>query len=317
MRTIVLSALLFAAPAHATSGPWVVGTNQANVYLGGEVQRLTKLHVQGEGGADSQVVDVGEGLSTFGVKAIGTLGLGPRFDVELAVPWGRVIANRPDAPLCADLGLGACRTTESLGVIDVRAKGLLLDELFASPVSLALVGELRIGTFTAGERQRITNLGEGTTDTGLILSLGRSGGLGGGYWAGYLDLGWRYRWPLTDTFPNFEGDRTVPGDEWHGTSEVIFSPDPRWGIGPLLTGLYRPRGLDFLENDLTDRDRFAALRIANLRGGLTLVGRSPDASITGSLSVARVLAAMNNPTDVWIVSAGLSWTGSVKPERGD
>ena len=53
---------------------------------------------------------------------------------------------------------------------------LALDELYGPPLSLAVGGELRVGTFTAPERAQLTNLGEGTTDLGAFLSAGRSGG---------------------------------------------------------------------------------------------------------------------------------------------
>lgn len=311
---IFLLTLLTSGTAHAGSGPWVIGTGQANVYMGVETQRLSKLHIQDSGGSDAEVIDVGEGLSTFGLKAVGTAGISPRFDVQAEVPWYRVIANRPDHPLCDALGLGACKTTESIGLMTLRGKGLLLDELFGAPLSLAMYGELRIGTFTAGQRERITNVGEGTTDTGVGISAGRTGGLGSGYWSGYLDLGWRYRWPTTRTYPGFEGDLAVPGNEWTGQTEVIVSPAPAVGFGPSLSGLYRPDGLDFKELDLTDTDRFAALRVANARVGAILVVRDTQSNTSASFSILRTIAAMNNPTDIWVISAGLSVNGRLVPK---
>ena len=312
-----LFSLVFATSAHAGSGPWVIGTGQGNLYVGAETQRLSKLQIQDSGGADAEVIDVGEGLSTFGLKAVGTVGLSPRFDVQAEVPWYRVIANRPDHPLCDALGMGACNTTESIGLMSIRGKGLILDELFGAPFSLAAYGEVRIGTFTAEERQRITNIGEGTTDTGLGLTAGRSGGLGSGYWSGYIDAGWRYRWPTTRTYPAFEGDRSVPGDEWTGLAEFILSPTPAFGFGPSLSGIYRPNGLDFKQLDLTDTDRFAALRIANARAGAVFIVRNPQSNASANLSVLRTIAAMNNPTNVWVVGAGLSVSGALARSSAD
>ena len=175
--------------------------------------------------------------------------------------------------------------------------------------SLAVYGELRIGTFTAKQRQRITNIGEGTTDTGLGLTAGRSGGLGAGYWSGYVDAGWRYRWPNTTTYPAFAGDTVAPGYEWTGLAEVILSPSPVLGFGPSFSALYRPNGLDFKQLDLTDVDRFSALRIANARAGAIFVVRNAQSNISANLSVLRTIAAINNPTNVWVIGTGLSVNG--------
>ena len=317
MLVLTFFFLLLSGAAHAGAGPWVIGTGQGNLYLGAETQRLTRLQIQDAGGADAEVIDVGEGLSSFGLKAVGTVGVTSRFDLEAEVPWYRVIANRDDHPLCELLGLGACNTTESLGILSLRGKGLLLDELFGAPFSLAVYGELRVGTFTAKQRQRITNIGEGTTDTGLGVTLGRSGGLGAGYWSGYVDAGWRYRWPNTTTYPQFNGDTIAPGYEWTGLAQVVFSPTPVFGFGPSFSTLYRPQGLDFKELDLTDVDRFAALRIANARAGAVAVVRNPRSNASANLSVLRTVAAMNNPTNVWVVGVGVSISGPLVRQSTD
>lgn len=319
MRSVLLPSLLLCvcAPAHAGSGPWVIGSGQGNLYVGVEAQRLTRLHIQDAGGTDQEVIDVGEGLSAFGVKALGTAGITSRFDVQVEVPWYRVMANRDDHPLCDALGLGACNTTESLGLIGLRGKGLVLDELFGAPLSLAVYGELRIGTFTAKDRQRITNVGEGTTDAELGLSAGRSAGMGTGYWSAHIDAGWRYRWPNTTSYPQLSGNTVAPGYEWTGLGEFIASPVPAFGFGPVVTSLYRPRGLDFKELDLTDVDRLAALRIANARAGAVFVVRNARSNANASLSVLRTVAATNNPTDAWVVGAGVSVSGALARSDDD
>src|SRR5688572_16755328 len=98
--------------ARAGSGPGVVGEGAGSLYVGAEVARFGKLRIdEGEEG----VVDVDEGISRFGIKAIGSIGLAPRIEMQIAVPWYHVYANRSDGEICGALGEGAgldaCETT--------------------------------------------------------------------------------------------------------------------------------------------------------------------------------------------------------------
>ena len=241
-----------------------------------------------------------------------TVGLGPRLDVQLTLPWYTVQANRPDAELCGVLGLGACRTTSGLGILEARGKALLLDEFFGAPFSLAVGTELRAGQLTASTRERITNIGEGTTDTGVYATVGRTGGLGsGGSWAGYVEALGRYRFPTTRSYPSFSGDLHVPGPEVTGIAELLAGPTTRVAVGPTVSFFWRPGGLDWGEVDLTDVDRLGALRVMSLRAGGTVVVRG-DGDVSASVSILRTAAAVNNPTDVLSVSAGLQVTTRIK-----
>jgi hypothetical protein len=291
--------------ALAGNGPWVVGEGGFTLYAGTEAQWLDKLAISVDG--ERQVLDVGEGLSAFSVKGIATVGFGPRIDLEVAVPWLRVQANREDHPLCATLGLGACDTTKGIGIIRSRLKGLLLDEFRGAPISLAVGAELRSGQLTAATRERVTNLGEGTFDAGPFLDVGRSGGLGKGYWSGWFEAQYRYRVPLTNSFPQNTGSTVVPGSEIAGAAEVILGPSQSVGFGPSAGFLWRPIGLDWDEVDLTDVDRFGALEVANVRVGGTLLFRMP--SFATAIAVQRTVLAMNNPTNTFNVSLGIQFDG--------
>ena len=56
--------------------------------------------------------------------------------------------------------------------------------------------------------------------------------------------------------------------------------------------------------DLTDADRFAALRIGNVRvGGVAVVRSKGD--VSGSVSILRTAYAYNNPNDNFLVSIGM------------
>ena len=299
-------ALLLAGLAAAGSGPWVVGTGSRDAYFGVESQHLSQLAIETESG--SEVIDVGEGLNTLGAKAIFTYGVRPRVDISAVVPWYRVMASRPEHELCVALGLSACRTTQGIGILAIRGKGLLLDELYGSPVSLSLGAEVRYGSFTAGNRERITNIGEGTFDLGPMLAIGRSMGVGSGYASAMLEGGYRFRQANTDSYPSASGG--VPGGEIFADSSLLIAPTSWFVVGPVLSGLWRPSGLDWFEVDLADIDRFAALRIYNVRAGGMVILRNADPTASSNLafsfSALKTIAAMNNPTDVLIVSIGLS-----------
>ena len=300
---MLVLASVFVSLASAGSGPWVVGEGQASLYVGGEAQRLSQLAITVEGERD--VIDVAEGISTVGLKGIATVGLTPRIELQGILPWWRVQATRPDHPLCEALGLGACRTTSSLGVVELRGKGLVLDEFFGAPVSLALGAEMRLGDFTYGTRERVTNVGEGALDAGAFLAVGRTGAVGArGYWSAYLEVLGRYRAPTTRDFPEANAGRSVPGSEFGATAEWVVGPRSRVAFGPVASVLWRPWGKDFGELDLTDRDRFGALRILTTRVGGTLAIRGPE-SLVATLSVLRTVVAINNPSDVLTVSGGV------------
>lgn len=291
--------------AAAGSGPWVPGSGRANLYVGLDAQYFTRLATNGEG---RDVVDVGEGVSTFGGVLDLSYGVARRAEVELIVPIQHAHANRPDSQICVDLGLDACKGTTTLGVIEARGKGLIADQVAGAPVSLALGGIVRYGGATAATRERITNAGEGTVDFGPLISVGRGGGLGQGYYSLSLDGAWVYRLPNTDSYPNLVGDGVAPNSEFLGSAEALFSPRRVVSIGPAATASGRPGGLDFTELDLTDRDRFAALRYVQIRAGGKLVVRDGlDNAFV--LSVFRTVYAANNPADVLTVSAGVSFYG--------
>ncbi len=299
--------LTLPSPALAGSGPWVVGERQSTLFVGVESQRLNKLAITAEG--ERSVIDVGEGLSSFVAKAIGTVGVGPRFELQGTVPYWRVQANRPNVPLCtalgAEAGREACETTTGLGILELRAKGLLVDEFVAGPFSLAVGAELRFGDFTTGTRDRLTNLGEGGLDTGGFVALGRTGPLGGsGYWSAFLELLGRYRFPLTRDFPPRLGDRSVPGSEFAAIGECVFSPGGRVAFGPSVSALWRPFGVDWGDLDLTDVDRLGALRVFNARAGGTFAVRGPK-NLVATATILHTVWAINNPSNVLSIGAGV------------
>lgn len=314
MKRISLFALvLMATPALAGSGPWVVGDGEYSLFVGGEVQRLDKLDAR-SGTGDRDTIDVDEGISTIGAKAIASVGFRGRFEAEFSVPVYRVFANREDGPVCASLGEDACATTQGVGVIGLRGKGTLLDQLYGDPFTWSIAGDVRMGHFTAATRNRLTNLGEGTLDVGGATSVGYVGALGEAYWSGFVEVGAWYRMPTTRAFPGPSGALRVPGAEFVATSEVLVGLSPALSIGPYIQAYGRPGGLDFGQVDLTDFDRFAALRVFSLRTGGTVVLRARE-GLTFASSVLVTPYAANNPNTT-VFSFGVGSNGFVRRRAG-
>jgi hypothetical protein len=298
MFSLVILLLAAATDARAGSGPWVVSEGDLNVYSELEYQRISELAISSNG-EEVDVIAVDDGIETFGAKAIATYGLRERIDLELQVPWYRAEANTTTGPICTTLGLQACVTTEGLGAVTAKVKGLLVDELALAPVSLSVAGVARFGAFTSDERARITNLGEGTTDLGGVLAVGRSGGLLDGFWSGWAQVGWLHRFPNQE----FRGI-AVPGGELLADAEVMAGARRWWSLGPSVSLLHRPEGVDFVQADVTSVDRFSMLRVTSLRGGGKLVLRSSERTAL-VLSGLTTLAAVNNPY-VFSFGAGVS-----------
>lgn len=310
IRTILASLVLFCTtPALAGSGPWVLGDGEYSIYVGGESQFLNKLDTRdGAGGQDT--IDVDQGISTLGAKAILTIGAQGRFEGELSVPYYQSHANRTDGPVCEALGEGSCDPTRGFGVIGVRGKGTVLDQLYGDPFTWAIGGDLRFGHLTAATRQRLTNLGEGTFDLGGFTSAGYIGQLGESYWSGFIEAGALYRVPNTRDFPAPSGTVSVPGAEFTLTSQVLLGLTKAFSVGPYVTGFARPSGLDFGETDLTDIDRFSSLKVYNLRVGGTVVLRARE-GLSFSSTALFTPVAYNNPNTV-LVSFGVGGNGLVR-----
>ena len=297
-------ALTTARAAHAGSGPWVVGTGQTSLYVGSETQQFSQLATSTGSRATDDILDLGSGISTLGLKAVASYGLLSTMELEFMFPWYWVRANRTDDPVCTDLGLGACEPTSGVGIVSGRAKYLLIDEVYGAPLSLALAGELRLGALTADSRARLTNLGEGTSDVGGMLALGRSRGLGDdGVFSAYAELGARYRFPNT-TLDGLD----VPGSEFYTTVEALLGPNRRVSLGPSIGGFLRPSGIDIeelLSTYAKDLDRFSALSVKTLHAGVKAIIFS-EQDIDLVVGVLRTVYAVNNPPDTLILTAGIT-----------
>lgn len=285
------------APAFASGGPYTVGARSASVYVGVEAERITRL-AGAEGSYADSVMDVDDGLSKTGVKAIVSYGLFDHTELELTLPYGVNHLNRVDGPLCTALG-EACTRTSGFAPLQVRVKQVLLDELTGAPLSLAVAAEARYGGWTWATRDRLTNLGLGTFDAGGGIGFGRSGALGPGFWAlsGSADARWRT--PLTEV-----DGAPVPGWETDGAVEVLFAPRGAFAFGPEVAWFFRPQGTDVETSDFADPDWIGALAVQKVAVGGSAHLRARQ-GVTLSASVFHNVWAVNNPVDALVVTTGV------------
>jgi len=305
---------LVSATAWAGAGPWVPGSGSGSLYVGLDGQQFQK--VASGTGASRRVLDVGEGVSLVTAQGIVTYGIASRAEVEVRLPYHVNHVNRDDAALCAGLGADGCAPTQTVGVVYSHLKVLVADEVSGAPASLSVGALARFGGLVHPHRHRLTNAGEGTLDGGGFVSVGRSGGLGQGYWTVHADVAAMYRVPNTRRFPNQLGDRAVPGSELFGTVEGFGSPRRVVSVGPSVTWLWRPEGVDFGDIDPVDPDRFGSLRVATVTAGVKLLFRDPhdNAFVFG---VSRTVLAVNNPPDQIGLSVGVALNRLFDRAEGD
>jgi hypothetical protein len=297
---------LITGAAFGGSGPWIQTTGDASVYIGTEAQRFGTFVTSGGSFDEANKVDVDDGISDFYLKPIVTYGLTPRSEVELTLPFGIAEANDPAGAVCGSFGAQGCATTVGFSPLVLRTKLNWLDQTFGAPLSGSIGLEFRFGQYTATNRDRITNLGEGSFDLGLTTALGRAGSLpGGGYYYTYTEGLARYRSPLGE----LDG-KASPGAEIGGLADLVLVPDGKFGFGPSLAAFTRPSGVEWSETDLADIDRFTALRVLALQAGAKLSLGTPGRT-TATLSILHTYYAENNPL-VTVFSFGLGFNDVFK-----
>ena len=296
--------LYLLSPALAGSGPWTLSEGTSSVYVGIYNERLERL-AGAEGARATSVVDVDDGIETTGFSTVFSHGVRDDVELELDVGWTRVAANRRGGAVCSSLGPTTCRTTTGLAPLRLQAKWQVLDEFRNAPFTLSLGAAARFSQWTSATRDRITNLGEGTTDYGPTLAVGRSGPLGQGYWSANLDGQWLYRQPNV-----VDADPPVPGSETSVDFALFAGTRAWWSIGPTVSYWERPRGIDLDEllsspELASDMDRFARLRARTVRVGGKLLVRSSEQT-TLVVGAWATPVAVNNPM-VMGLSAGASF----------
>lgn len=301
--------LLVASPAaRAGDGPWTLEPGEHNVYAGYTYFRYGRVT-----GGTGEVGDLPTTLVAGSFTAVWTAGVIEGVELELVVPWESVRAADPMAEACVDPPQpGFCRKTGGLGDVRAVAKVRLVNEFYGSPVSLAVQAGLRSGEAYSEERGRLTTLGEGQTDVGGGLVVGRTDVVGGGWYRAGAQAWYWYRFPNTRSD---EGLR-VPGDDVAWAAEATWSPRGRFGVGPAAYGFHRLWGAPFEEADLADLDVWGSLKAQQVQAGLKggVFGVLGRGELTLSAAVLRTVWSRNNPADTTALTLGLGWF--VRPSSG-
>lgn len=288
---------LTATLAAAGDGPWALPAGASNVYVGTYYVRFDTVDTQG--GA----VGLDEGVATNGLVGVLSLGLTEQIEAEASVSAVRSRHLDPGSATCTRPGRpdDFCALSQGFGPGSLSVKGLLLDEAQLRPLSVSVSGRLRSSDWVSEARGRLTALGEGQTDLGAVVSAGRTATMGDTSWYKvHLDVGYWHRLPL-------EGPPKVPGDEIVARMGSLMAPTGVWAVGPVVDFLLRPSGSDLgQEVDLSNPNGFASLRVGQLKVGGTaaVIG---ERGVTVSVSGYGTAWAWNNPTDSFVVSAGLGW----------
>lgn len=290
--------------ALAGDGPWVLEPGATNLFLGLDYVTYGTLR-----NPDGSTMDLGSGLTGAGPLLVVTRGLIPAVEIELKLPYERVRANQPDSAFCTtDRPSDWCAVTAGLGDVTLLTKLRVLDEARLNPLSASLLVGARSGEAYSEHRGRITTLGDGQTDVGLGLGVGRAAGLGAGWYRVSASAAYWYRLPHRRA-----GGLKIPSDEITATADLLLAPSSSVGFGLAGTGFWRLAGLDVAEADFNQIDGFASLRGEQIKAGLKAAVFG-ERGLTLFATGLRTVYAVNNPIDTLAVSIGI---GAYLPAPGD
>jgi len=288
---------LWLSIALAGDGPWALAPGDTNLYLGLDVYRYQTFR----NGSDGEPIDMGSGLTGTGLTAVVTRGLRRGVEVELRVPYERVRANQPESAFCTSGPRPDwCEVSGGLGDLMALGKFVLMDEAAFRPVSIGLSAAFRSGEAYSENRGRLTTLGDGQTDVGGILSVGRTGTLPRGWWQASASGAYFYRLPHNTASPK------IPADEVAYDAQVLVAPIGWFSIGPAVAGFAKLGGVDVQQARLDTLDGWASLSGAQLKVGGKAAVYSED-GLTFSVGVLQAVWARNNPIDTLALSAGIGW----------
>lgn len=293
------------ATALAGDGPWTLNPGETNLYVGVDTFRFTTFM---DGLTDP--IRLGTEIVATSATAIVSRGLVNGIELEARLPYRRVRATDPEGEFCQG-GPRADFCQRSQGIADVA--GLvtfrLLDEAALRPLSISLTAAFRSGEAYSEQRGRLTKLGDGQTDVGGGLSLGRTGSLGKDGWYQVSGTGaYFYR------FPHDFGPPKVPADEVSGDVELTVAPR-RWiSLGAVAAAFYKLDGTRVTAAPLDTLDGFAGLAGSQVKVGGKL-GIHTEDNVTVSASVLRTVFAKANPLDTLVLSAGVGVFIPKGPQR--
>jgi hypothetical protein len=159
---------------------------------------------------------------------------------------------------------------------------------------------MRLGEWTAGDRHRLTAIGEGTTDLYGSVFVGRAGSV----YATWLGVTYYHRFPVA--YLRYLGGLKVPGDDINIMGDALVYPRSAIGLGPSFDVLHRTTGVNWGDVQNQDMDRYTALAVTTVKVGGKLSVRSHK-YITFNASAFTTLYARNNPGDGFNVGVGVGF----------
>ena len=292
--------LALTAPAHGGNGPWTLGDGDISMYGEAQYQQWQRA-----AGATGEAMSIGNRVLLTRLNAGFSYGLLPGVEIEGKLGLAISTTSDPSLGLCAEF---SCKSLTGVLPIEAKLKWQILDEISGPPISLAIAATTRMGAHTAGDRHRITSYGEGTTDFGGLLSIGRAGGLGSIGYAIWADIQYRHRVPVgIPLAPDATGSEigAIPADEIVLITDWMLLVTNQISIGPTLDFLYRIDGTTLAEMSPLQRDSIASLQAKVLKVGAKAGIRS-STNTAINIAFLYTVYARNNPSDLFLLSVGVS-----------
>ncbi len=280
--------------ASASEGPWTTPQGMHNLYAGVYMEQFRCFETKGQNDPECGTgKPVPSAVQQSGVKVFYRYGISPMWDAAISIPFARVAMaeENKDADKQPTVGLGLVegRIRRRLG----KTGGLDWS---------ASLG-VRSGAFHHDTRDRLTNLGEGTTDFSGTVSTGATGLLGPRFFNTSMDATYYYRMALQ----NDEAVGKIPGDELRLSAVFDYAATSRFGVGVGVDGFHRLSGseLDFAKIGQYGEDRWASLQASQVKAGgrIMLYPQGPLPYL--QVSAQRVVWAKNNPTDALFVEVAM------------
>jgi hypothetical protein len=264
--------------------PWTLQRGETSVWLTGELVRWSELR-----GMDSEEIELGARIWRLGSALTVTRGLLTAWELEGSAGFASSWVSDPAAPGCAALGPGACEPTRALTPIELKLQNKLAD-------GLAWGTTLRMGQASARDRDKLTGIGEGTTDLAAYFTGGRQGALGAASYRASSSLLGRLRPGLGSEALSWEVDGGARAELGLGALTCAGQLD-----------LLHRAGLPLSELDPDSADRFADLGVTALDAGGQLLVRAGHVSL--GLTVMSSVLVRDNPSDRLYIGAGVGgWT---------
>ena len=265
-----------------------------NVFFGGNYGLWSQYK------AKDEAKDLPDTVVNKGVMLYYAVGVAEKLDISISIPAQQASIG-DEAP-----DIDMFKTTTGIGQASTNLRYLLFQEGGSLPITISATSGLRVGTYHAESRSRLTNIGEGSIDIGGGLLMGKVQMAGRGFlWVDLSAVYWK-RIPSTFAF----GEYKFPGDDINYNAEAGYSFHPKIGLAGVIDGYQRMSGVDYpslINNpDIPEQEQWTALKGAQLKAGGKLNVYATN-KLTLSASALLSVYSVNNPVDEKSFGIGLSF----------